>query len=481
MYKGIQLLIVEDDESMCKVLERLAKDHQWSYRIARTGSEALEIVNREVIEVALMDIRLPGMSGLQILEYMKKNRYTTEVIIITGVGTVETAVSAIKMGAYDYLTKPFDDILKVVTLIEKARERHALVQKIKVLERQGQDQYQFEGIVGKSPKMQEVYQLIESIAPTNTTVLIAGESGTGKELVASAIHRRSNKKDKPFVVINCAAIPEQLLESELFGHRKGSFTGAIADKRGLFEEAHGGTIFLDEIGEIPTSVQVKLLRVLQEGEIRAVGSNLSRKIDVRLITATNKDLPELIKEGKFREDLYYRINVIGLQLPPLNERSEDISLLAYHFLKKHSARLTKKVDKFSVDVLQILQNYEWVGNVRELENVVERACVLVHGETVHAKDLPAHVLGQSFYLSDETGTKDLTQYPYQEAKDKALASFNRSYISSLLRQTFGNISIASEKAGMDRSNFKKIVKRYNIDSAEYKVRQTQEGKGGLSR
>lgn len=468
MYKGIQLLIVEDDESMVKVLERLAKENQWTCRTAKTGADALEIFNSEIVEVALVDIKLPGFSGMQLLEHLKKNNFATEVIIITGVGTVESAVSAIKLGAYDYLTKPFDDIHKVATLVEKARERYQLVQKIKKLERQSSDQYQFEDIVGKSPRMQEIYHLIENIAPTNTTVLIVGESGTGKELVAAAIHRRSNRKDKPFVIINCSAIPEQLLESELFGHKKGSFTGAIADKRGLFEEANTGTLFLDEIGEIPLSVQVKLLRVLQEGEIRSVGSNQSRKVDVRLITATNKDLPALMKEGRFREDLYYRIHVIGINLPPLRERPEDIPLLAYHFLKKHSARLGKNIEKFSVDVLQTLQNYEWVGNVRELENTIERACVLVQGDTIHVKDLPPQVLGSSFYLADETGSKDLTQFHYQEAKDKALHSFNRSYLTSLLKQTEGNISIASERAGMDRSNFKKIIRRYNIDVTEFK-------------
>src|SRR3989338_7139902 len=237
MFKTVDLLIVEDDESVVQVLERVAKEYKWNYRIARNGAQALEIFNREVIEVALVDIKLPGFSGLQILEHVKQNRFITEIILMTGVGTVETAVSAIKMGAYDYLTKPFDDIRKVGTLVEKAKERYQLVHKIKQLERNSQDQYEFEDIVGKSPKMQEVYRLIESIAPTSSTILITGESGTGKELVASAVHHRSNRKGKPFVVINCAAIPEQLLESELFGHKKGSFTGAVADKKGLFEEA----------------------------------------------------------------------------------------------------------------------------------------------------------------------------------------------------------------------------------------------------
>ena len=261
MFKTVDLLIVEDDESMVKVLERVAKEYKWNYRIARNGAQALEIFNREVIEVALVDIKLPGFSGLQILEHVKQNRFITEIILMTGVGTVETAVSAIKMGAYDYLTKPFDDIRKVGTLVEKAKERYQLLHKIKELERQNVDQYEFEDIIGRSPKMQEVYRIIEAIAPTDSTVLITGDSGTGKELVATAIHHRSNRKERPLIVINCSAIPEQLLESELFGHKRGSFTGAIADKRGLFEEADTGTIFLDEIGEISLAIQVKLLYI----------------------------------------------------------------------------------------------------------------------------------------------------------------------------------------------------------------------------
>ncbi len=468
MFKTTDLLIVEDDESMVKVLEKIAKECRWNFCIARSGTEALEIFNRDVIEVALVDIKLPGFNGLQILEHVKKNRYLTEIILMTGVGTVETAVSAIKMGAYDYLTKPFDDIRQVITLVEKAKERYRLLHKIKELERQNVDQFEFEDIIGRSPKMQEVYRIIEAIAPTNSTVLITGDSGTGKELVATAIHRRSNRKEKPFVVINCAAIPEQLLESELFGHKKGSFTGAVNDKRGLFEEADTGTIFLDEIGEVSLAIQVKLLRVLQEGEVRPIGSNITKKVGVRLLAATNKDLAKLIKEGRFREDLYYRLNVINIILPPLKDRSEDISLLAYYFLKKHSARLKKTVDKISVDVLQTLQNYDWMGNVRELENIIERAAVLANTDTIFAKELPPQILGQSFYVTEDAGPKDLTKFPYQEAKDRALASFNRTYLASLLKQTSGNISIASERAGMDRSNFKKIIRRYNIDIAEFK-------------
>jgi len=468
MYKPINLLIVEDDETMAKVLERLAKENNWTYRIARNGNEAIEALNQDIIEAALIDINLPIMNGMQVLEHMKNSQFATEVIIVTGVGTVETAVSAIKMGAYDFVTKPFDDIRKISSLVEKARERYQMVQKIKQLERGKKDQYEFHGLIGKSQKMQEVYRLMEAIAPTTSTVLIHGESGTGKELVAMAIHKISSRKQKPMVTINCAAIPETLMESELFGHKKGSFTGAIQDKKGLFEEANGGTIFLDEIGEVPLPIQVKLLRVLQEREIRPVGANQSRKVDVRLICATHKNLAEMIQEGTFREDLYYRVNVIGVTIPPLRDRTEDISLLAFHFLAKHSKRMNKKIGKISIDALQAFRKYNWVGNVRELENMVERACVLVQGDTITARNLPPNILGESFYVKKEGVGGDWSQLTYQEAKDKALVSFNKDYITSLLRQTEGNLTNASEKAGMDRSNFKKIVKRYNIDVTEFK-------------
>src|SRR3989338_4063261 len=263
MVTSTELLIVDDDETLVKVFERLGRDHHWAYKIARNGKEALEVFNTSPVEVAVLDINLPGMDGIQVLEQIKANRFSTEIIMITGVGSVESAARAIKMGAYDYLTKPFDDIEKVANLIEKARERYQLVKKIRKLERGGEDRQQFEGIVGKSRKIQEIFDVIESVAPTSSTIMILGESGTGKELVARALHRRSNRSEKPFVAINCAAIPENLIESELFGHKKGSFTGAMNDKRGLFEEGDTGTIFLDEIGELPLGTQVKLLRVLQ--------------------------------------------------------------------------------------------------------------------------------------------------------------------------------------------------------------------------
>lgn len=468
MFKKTNFLIVDDDDALVKVFERVAKDEGLSVAVARSGTEAIEALNRQLFEAAVIDINLPGYSGMQLLEYMKSNQYPTEVIIITGVGTVETAVRAIKMGAYDYLTKPFDDIAKVVVAINKAREKFQLMQKLRRFERQGADKFSFEGIVGKSRRMQEVFSTIENVAGTTSTILILGESGTGKELVARAIHRRSKRAEKPFVIINCAAMPEQLLESELFGHAKGSFTGAVGDKKGLFEEADGGTVFLDEIAEIPPSIQVKLLRVLQEGEVRPVGSNHSRNVDVRLIAATNRDLLHDVQDGRFREDLYYRLNVISLGLPPLRDRTEDVSLLSYHFLQHYSQKLEKNVSRIAIDALQVLQNYQWIGNVRELENVIERASVLVTGDTVTLRDLPPRVLGESFYLAEEPMSSDLSQYNYQEAKDRALWAFNRAYLANLLRQASGNLSFAAQKAGMDRSNFKKIIKKFNVDLEEFR-------------
>lgn len=474
MYKPINLLIVDDDPSLVKVFEKMAKEEGWSYLAVSNGDDAIDMFNKYAIEAAVVDISLPGANGMQILEYVKNNRISSEIVMMTGVGSVETAVKAIKIGAYDYFTKPFEDINKVINVIAKAIDHHRLVQKIKKLERIEKDEDSYEGIIGKSRKMRDVFDLIDSVAPTSATILILGESGTGKELVAQAIHKRSLRRDKPFVVINCSAMPENLLESELFGHKKGSFTGAVFDKKGLFEEADGGTIFLDEIGEVSMSIQVKLLRVLQEGEIRAVGDTASKHVDVRLVAATNKDLAGLVNEGKFREDLYYRLNVIAVTLPPLRDRADDIPILAYHFLQKYSQKMNKKAATLAPDVMDILQHYEWVGNVRELENVIERSVVLADADTIHVRDLPPKVAGNA--VADpgrRVAENDLSTLSYQEAKERAFQSFNKAYITNVMRQAGGNISLASAKAGMDRSNFKKILKKYDIVLDDLKKRPGQ--------
>lgn len=332
-------------------------------------------------------------------------------------------------------------------------------------------------IIGQSQKMQEVFRLIESVAPSHSSVLILGESGTGKELVARAIHDLSERKSKPFVVINCSALPETLLESELFGHEKGSYTGAYTDKKGLFEEANGGTVFLDEIGEMAPPVQVKLLRVLQNGDFRKVGGTENIHVDVRIVAATNSDLQQMVKKGKFREDLYYRLNVISLVLPPLRDREEDIPLLASHFLKKFSERSGKEVTHMAQDVLQSFQEYPWPGNVRELENIIERALVLSESDSITVGDLPPKFLGKVFSVSDKKQKEQEREenwfhLPYQEAKQKALNLFNRAYISNLLKEGGGNVSISSEKAGMDRSNFKKIIKKCDLNIKDFKKKDT---------
>lgn len=461
------LLLVEDEESLVHAFEKLARRHHIHLSVARTGQEAFEFLKGDKIDVAMLDVNMNGHSGIEILDFIKKNSLATEAIMMTGGVSVENAVASLKMGAYDYLLKPFDDLERIAILIEKAREKAELVRQLKRVETKNFDEEGFGLLIGRSPKMQEIYHLIQNVAPSNSAILVVGESGTGKELVARAIHDRSLRRSKPFVVVNCSAIPEALLESELFGHVKGSFTGAIQDKKGLFEEADGGTLFLDEIGEIPQSVQVKLLRVLQDGEIRRVGGNQNIHTDVRIISATNRDLTQMIKEELFREDLFYRLNVITLHLPPLEEKKEDIPHLAYHFLRKYAAKTERKIREISLDALQALQAYSWPGNVRELENVIERALVLAKGEKLTAHDLPAKMLGEVFYSPVEE-VEEMTNLPYHKAKDRALRMFNRSYISHLLQSTDGNISQASDKAGMDRSNFKKIIKKCQLGTEEFK-------------
>ncbi|QQR79912.1 MAG: sigma-54-dependent Fis family transcriptional regulator [Deltaproteobacteria bacterium] len=322
-------------------------------------------------------------------------------------------------------------------------------------------------LIGHSPKMKEVEGLITRVASSHSSVLLCGESGTGKELAAKSIHDQSPRHDKPFIVINCAAIPENLLESELFGHEKGSFTGAYTTRRGLFEEAHTGTLFLDEIGDISLVVQAKLLRVLQNSEIRRVGGSENIKVDVRIISATHRDLSSQIQKKLFREDLFYRLNVITILMPPLRERKEDISLLAYYFMKKFSERMKKNIREIDSEVLNVLKNYEWPGNVRELENAIERALVLSRSDSLKLEDLPPWLLENLSSNMNEMETSgefsELSCLPYHEAKQKALNLFNRNYISKLLQQTAGNVSNAAQLAGMDRSNFKKIIRKCDVD------------------
>ena len=380
---------------------------------------------------------------------------------MTAFATVETAVEAVKAGAYHYLTKPFENIDDVSLAVAKAAERKALRSHARVLEEALTTRSQFEELIGQSPQMRAIFKLVETVSNSTATVLIQGESGTGKELVARALHYRSPRRDRPFVAVNCSALTETLLESELFGHMKGAFTGAISNKKGLFEAADGGTLFLDEIGDIPASTQVRLLRVLQEGEVKRVGSNENIKVDVRIIAASNIDLAKATSESHFREDLFYRLNVIPLALPPLRERPGDVPLLAAHFLQRYAAKGAKRITGFTREALEVLTMARWTGNVRELENAIERAVVLAPGEVIDVEDLPPGLRNSEAAPADME-IVSLSHLPYSEAKRLAVRAFERRYLSTLMEKHTNNVSSAARAAGLDRSNFRRLLKQFEV-------------------
>src|SRR5215217_2647928 len=386
--KNAKILVVDDDTVVLKAVSQILSREGYQVVSIDDAVEGLTAAKDPSVDVAILDIKMPNLSGMDLLRAIKASRPEVEVIMMTAFATVETAVEAVKAGAYDYLTKPFENIDEVSLTVAKAAERKALKDRTRALEEALTVRSQFEDLIGQSPQMRSVFKLVETVSHSTATVLIQGESGTGKELVARAIHFRSPRKDKPFVAVNCSALTDTLLESELFGHTKGSFTGATGNKKGLFEAADGGTIFLDEIGDVPAATQVRLLRVLQEGEVKRVGANESIKVDVRVIAATNVDLARAKEQGRFREDLFYRLNVIAVQLPPLRDRPEDVPLLAQHFLRMYADKLKKKLTGFTPRAMEALTCNRWVGNVRELENVVERASVLTSHEVVDVDDLP---------------------------------------------------------------------------------------------
>jgi two-component system response regulator PilR (NtrC family) len=388
-----KILVADDEQSMREFLDIMLKKEGYKVSLASNGEEVSKLVENDLFDLVLLDIRMPKLDGISALKKIKANTPETVVIMITAYASADTAIKAMKEGAYDYITKPFK-VDEIKLIIKNALEKKNLQKENILLKQAVRDRFHFGNIIGQSPKMVVLYDLLEKVSPTKTNILITGESGTGKELVAKAIHYNSPRKEKPFVTLNCGAIPESLIESELFGHMKGAFTDAIATKKGLFEVADEGTIFLDEISELPLLMQVKLLRVLQDKEFKRVGGTEDIRVDVRIIAATNKELEEAVKEKRFREDLFYRLNVIQIKLPPLRDRREDIQILANHFLKKYSQELSKNILKISPDALQILMNYEYPGNVRELQNIIERAVALES-----SPDLTAHNL--SSYLSEQ--------------------------------------------------------------------------------
>ncbi|HYG68371.1 MAG TPA: sigma-54 dependent transcriptional regulator [Anaeromyxobacteraceae bacterium] len=467
--KPARVLVVDDEPALLRALEALLRRKGHEVIALDSPKLAMQRLAGEDFDVALLDVKMPELSGLELLSAVKHRRPEVEVIMMTGHATVETALGAVRAGAYDYLTKPFDDVEIVARAVAKAAERKALFDRNRQLEQElrERDGVPGDGLVGSSPAMREVTRMVEAVAYSATTVLVTGESGTGKELVARALHARSPRRAHPFVALNCGALTETLLESELFGHVKGAFTGAQRDQKGLFDAADGGTIFLDEIGDIPAATQVRLLRVLQEGEIKRVGAADAVRVDVRVIAATHRDLPKLVRAGKFREDLFYRLNVINVPLPPLRERIEDVPLLAHHFLRRYADRLGKRVRAIAPDAVELLCSYRWPGNVRELENAIERAVVLCRGDAVTAGDLPPAVTGHTAPLVRESpvGAEESAwlTLSYAAAKEQALRRFEKGYVDALMRACDNNISAAARKAGMDRSNFKRVLRKYRTD------------------
>jgi len=451
-----KLLIVEDDNTMRFALTELFSQRGYEVVEAADAETGLHILSEQEIDLVIMDIKLPGISGLDALSRIHEIDVSIPVILITAYGDKKKALEALRKGAYDYFTKPFK-MEEIEVVIKRALEKRQLEKEIRALRQQIDVEYEFKEIIGQSEPMKQVFNLIKKVLDTDVTVLITGESGTGKELVASVLHHHSPRRNKPFIKINCAAIPETLLESELFGHEKGAFTGAVTSKPGKFELAHEGTIFLDEIGEMPISTQAKILRVLQEREFERVGGTKTIKVNVRIIASTNRDLWKAVQEKTFREDLYFRLNVVNIHLPPLKERKEDIPLLVEHFIKKHNVKFNKKVMGITQEALGLLYQYHWPGNVRELENYIERAVLLAPGKLITSKELPYHLLG----IPEEAGEKNL---------DEIIEGIEKKLIIDALRKTQGVQTRAAQILGISERSLWHRVKKYGIRVKEFKKR-----------
>jgi len=471
-----RVVVVDDEPTLRRTIARALAARGFEVSQCEDGEAALTHVRNADPDVLLIDLMMPGTSGLDVLREVKAIRPDVECVIMTAYSRIEDAVAAVRAGAYDFLTKPFQSMDAVAITVSKAAERRRLIARTRNLEERLEREGQPEGgeIIGGSPAMRPVYRLIEGVASASSTVLIRGESGTGKELVARAIHRKSARARKTFVTVNCSAIPDNLIESELFGHVKGAFTGASASRAGLLEIADKGTLLLDEVGDLSLAAQVKLLRALQEGEIKRVGSNETRVVDVRVIAATNVDLQTKIAEGRFREDLYYRLAVIVISLPPLRDRREDVLLLAQHFLEKFARQTGRATHRLSAEAISALTTCAWPGNVRQLENALERAVVLARGEEVGLADLPEEVGGGALLAETRGGpialgealdvvAGALTDVPYAEAKRRVLRDFDRAYAAQLLVQSGGNVSKAARRAGLDRSNFRRVLRKHGDD------------------
>ena len=446
MKKKFKVLIVDDEAIIRESLRDWLSDVGHQVLTAENGPQALEIIEREKPGIAFVDLVMPGMDGIELLKRTKEISPSIDVVIITAYGSVPTAINAMREGAYDYIEKPFCPE-RAELLVDKLVEHQRLIEENISLHQKLEERYQFENIIAKSSKMRQVIEVIKVVAKSNATVLITGESGTGKELIAQALHSQSYRKEKPFVAVSCAALPESLLESELFGHEKGAFTGAHAQRKGKFEVANRGSLFMDEIGEMSANIQVHLLRVLEEKEFTRVGGNEPIKVDVRVISATNKDMKKAVANGQFREDLYYRLNVVPVELPPLRERKEDIPLLAQHFLKKFAVENQKEIIGFSPETTDFLLKYEWPGNVRELENAIERAVILTKNSYIEATDLAQENLLMA----------------HSAPSGRSLKEVERERILNVLNETSGNRSKTARILGISRATLYNKIREYALN------------------
>ena len=448
-----KILIVDDDQMMCQMLEDDLKRHGFHPTSYLSAEKALDALKAESFDVLLTDMNLPDMNGIELCERVATNRPDIPVIVITAFGSMETAIAAIRAGAYDFVTKPIDTEFLVLVL-DRAVNHHGLQEKVKILDEALKKSHQFDELIGQSPPMRKLIDQLERVADTETSILITGETGTGKELVAQALHRRSRRQKGPFVAVNCAALPDALLESELFGHKSGAFTDAKTEHKGLFFQANGGTLFFDEIGDFPLTLQPKLLRSLEERRVRPIGGTSELAFDARIIAATNRDIETAVEENRFREDLYYRINVIQIDLPPLRERGTDILLLAQHFVEQYAIRSDKQIAGISNSASEKLLNYTWPGNIRELRNIIERAVVLTRYEKISVDDLPEKIRNYktSQFLVGSDNPSELV--PIQEVEHR--------YILHVLKTVGGNKTLAARVLGLDRKTLYRKLQHYKI-------------------
>jgi two-component system, NtrC family, response regulator AtoC len=453
------ILVADDDASIRSLLKQLLVDEGFAVLEASTGIEVVDKVKESSPDLVIMDVRMPELDGIEALARLKSTNPKTAVLIMTAFGSSNAAIRAMELGAFDYITKPFE-LDKISHSVKRVLDYQDLTAEVEVLRDEISSLVQTERIVGNSPAMQEVYKTIGKVAKADATVLITGESGTGKELVAEALHFNSNRRSGPMVKVSCAALPETLLEAELFGHEKGSFTGAMTQRRGRFEMADKGTIFLDQIGEMTVPTQTKLLRVLQERKIERIGSNLPIKVDIRIIVATNKDLQKQVEQSKFRDDLYYRLNVINIHMPPLRDRKEDIPSLVEHFLAKHRYSATAQPAAISEEAIRRLMEYNWPGNVRELENVIERAVVLSRGQIITSRELP---FGDHDAAEGEEGEGEADAKGDSSFFKKSVAQFEKDLIMKALRDANGNRSKAAEMLGIYRRLLYAKIKEYGLE------------------